>query len=483
MGGDGRTSGTRSVIDLPSATLEPRAWERAHAELIETLRDLLRLRTVNPPGDEIVAARYLEGALTDIGIRPEVVEPFPGRGSVSCRLRGDGSGGGPLLLLSHTDVVPAPPELWTHDPFGADVADGYVWGRGAVDMKSMVAMELQVVRLLAEGARAAGRDPSSDPIPGLARDVIFTATADEEAGGWQGAGWVVEHRPEWLRSAGALTEAGGVSVELAGRRFYPIQVEEKGHVVYRITVEGTWGHGSVPRPDNAAVRAAAVVVALAEPEPPRPTTVMRAFVEGVARDLGGATAERIRRILDPDPGVADAALEDLCDAGNGRVARALLRDTISPNVIDAGVKYNVIPGTAEVQLDCRPLPGTTEADLRQRLITRLGPELAAHCTFGIIHEGASVSSPVESDLYGLLEATLVAHDPEGRPLPIMAPFATDAKHTARLGIPTYGFSPLRLDPAERFLERFHGVDERVSIDALRFGLPVLYDVVARFCGT
>jgi acetylornithine deacetylase/succinyl-diaminopimelate desuccinylase-like protein len=469
--------------ERPSDRLGPTEWQRAHDELVVSLRDLLRLRTVNPPGDEIIAARYLEGALTDIGLRPEVVEAAPGRGSVSCRVRGDGTAGAPFLLLSHTDVVPAPPELWTHDPFGADVADGYVWGRGAVDMKSTVAMQLQVIRLLAETARRAGRDPASDPIPGLGRDVVFTATADEEAGGWQGAGWVVEHRPEWLRAAGALTEAGGVSIELGGRRFYPIQVEEKGHVVYRITVEGTWGHGSVPRTDNAAVRAAAVVIALAGPEPANATPVMRAFIEGVAAELGDVQGDRLRRILDADPAVADAALDELCEAGDARVARALLRDTVSPNVIAAGVKYNVIPGTAEVQLDCRPLPGTSEADLRARLIARLGPDLASHCTFGIIHQGASVSSPVDSDLYRLLETTLLDHDPLARPLPIMAPFATDAKHTARLGIPTYGFSPLRLDPDERFLERFHGVDERVSLEALRFGLPVLYDVVMRYCAT
>ena len=180
---------------MPSAAVGPFEWDHDHAALVESLRDLIRLRTVNPPGDEILAARYLEGALVDAGLRPEVVEPFPGRGSISVRLRGDGTGGEPLLLLSHIDVVPAPADDWTHDPFGADVADGYVWGRGAVDMKGMVAMELAVVRRLAGEARAAGRDPASDPIPGLRRDVLFTATADEEAGGFQGAGWVVELAP------------------------------------------------------------------------------------------------------------------------------------------------------------------------------------------------------------------------------------------------------------------------------------------------
>jgi acetylornithine deacetylase/succinyl-diaminopimelate desuccinylase-like protein len=468
--------------ERPSASVAPETLERAATELVETLRDLIRLRTVNPPGDEVLATRYLQDVLTDAGLRPEVVEPFPGRGSIACRLRGDGSGGEPLLLLSHLDVVPAPPELWTHDPFGADVADGHVWGRGAVDMKGMVAMEVAVVRLLAAEARAAGRDPATDPIPGLRRDVLFASTADEEAGGWQGAGWIVEHRPEWLRSAGAVNEAGGVSVEIGGRRFYPIQVAEKGFVVYRITVHGTWGHGSMPRPDNAAVRAAAIVVALAAPEPARPTPVMERFVEAVAGEIGGPTGELVRRILDPDPAIADAALERVCEPTLARAARALLRDTVSPDVIEAGVKYNVIPGVAEVQLDCRTLPGTTEPDLRARLVARLGDDLAAACDIEAVNVGPPVETSVDHDLYRICAATLVDHDPESIPLPVMAPFATDAKHTAKLGVPTFGFSPLRLDPSEHFLERFHGVDERVSIEALRFGLPVLYDVVRRFCG-
>jgi len=469
------------AVPRPSDALDPAAWDHAHHELVESLRDLIRLRTVNPPGDEILAARYLEGLLADAGLGSEVVEPFPGRGSIACRLRGDGTGGKPLLLLSHLDVVPAPPELWTHDPFGGEIDDGYVWGRGAVDMKGMVAMEVAIVRMLAAEARAAGRDPAGDPIPGLRRDLLFAATADEEAGGWQGAAWVVEQRPEWLRAAGALNECGGVSVELGGRRFYPIQVAEKGFVVYRITVRGTWGHGSMPRPDNAAVRAAAVVTAVAEPEPARPTPVMERFIGAVADELGSPTGDLVRRILDPDPRLADAALERVCDPTMARATGALLRDTISPNVITAGVKYNVIPGTAEVQLDCRTLPGTTEAGLRARIVERLGDDLASHCDIEAINEGPAVETSVDSDLYRLLADTLVEHDPDGLPLPVMAPFATDAKHTGKLGVPTFGFSPLRLDPAESFLERFHGIDERVSLDALRFGLPVLYDVVRRFC--
>jgi acetylornithine deacetylase/succinyl-diaminopimelate desuccinylase-like protein len=164
-----------------------------------------------------------------------------------------------------------------------------------------------------------------------------------------------------------------------------------------------------------------------------------------------------------------------------RALRALLRDTVSPDVVHAGVKYNVIPGDAVVEVDCRVLPGTTEPAMRAMLIERLGPELAAVCEIELMVYGAPVEAPAEGPLYDLLSSTIRDHDPDGIPFPVMAPFATDAKHTAGIGTPTYGFSPLQLDPDERFLERFHGVDERVSVEALRWGLPVLYDVVRRFC--
>ena len=201
------------------------------------------------------------------------------------RLHGDGTGGEPLLLLSHLDVVPAPPDRWTHPPFAADIADGYIYGRGAVDMKQMVAMEIAVVRLLAAEARAAGLHPARQPIPGLRRDVLFTCTADEEAGGLDGAKWIAEHRPDWVRAAGALNECGGVATTIAGRRLYPIQVAEKGYASYRLHVRGTWGHGSMPRSDNAAVLAAEVVAPARGPGPDPADAGMRRFLDLAAAAL------------------------------------------------------------------------------------------------------------------------------------------------------------------------------------------------------
>jgi acetylornithine deacetylase/succinyl-diaminopimelate desuccinylase-like protein len=475
------------AVALPSRALDQATWDRATDELIANLRDLIRIPSVNPPpvdapDGELRVARHIADVLGDAGIPAEIVEPVEGRGSVIAGLHGDGSGGAPLLLLGHLDVVPASPERWTHDPFAGDVADGYIWGRGAVDMKNLVAMEMSVLRLLAAQARTAGRDPATDPIPGLTRDIKFAVTADEEAGGLAGIHWLVEDRPESLTAAAAINESGAVATTIDGRRFYPIGVAEKGYAVYRISVHGTWGHGSMPRDDNAAVRAAQIVVRLNVQGPPRLTPTMRRFLKGMADQLDGETARVIAALAADDPRLGEAAAEALCDPISARLVRALLRDTISPNIIHAGVKYNVIPGEAIVELDCRVLPGTTEEEMATTVSTRLGPEMAAWCDVELVIFGEPVEAPAEGPLWDIMTATLRDHDPDGVPLPVMVPFATDAKHTARLGIPTYGFSPLQLDQDERFLERFHGVDERVGVDALRWGLPVLYDVVRRFCG-
>jgi acetylornithine deacetylase/succinyl-diaminopimelate desuccinylase-like protein len=457
----------------PSAALETTAWDRIHAETVELLRDLIRIPSINPPdppGPETAVAHFIAAALDEAGIPAEIVEPVPGRGSIAARLRGDGTGGEPLLLLSHLDVVPAPAEGWSHDPFGGDLADGYVWGRGAVDMKEMVAMEVALMRALATETRVAGRDPATDPVPGLRRDVLFCSTADEEAGGLAGAGWIVDNRPELLTAAGALNEGGGVSFEVGDRRFYAIGTAEKGYAVFRLRVRGTWGHGSMPRDDNAAVRAAEIVRRVAEPGAVRMTPLVARLVEEVAAELPPAAARSVR------------ALRGDCDPTLARVLAAIVRDTASPDVLQAGYKYNVIPGEAIIEIDCRTLPGSDGDTMETELRRRIGDELWAHVDVESVIEAPAVEAPAMGDLYDACLATLREHDPSGVPVPVMAPFATDAKHLARIGVPSYGFIPLRLDRTEPFVERFHGIDERVAVEALRFGMPILYDVVRRFCG-
>jgi acetylornithine deacetylase/succinyl-diaminopimelate desuccinylase-like protein len=474
-----------AATPLPSATLPSATLAAAADELVETLRALIRIPSINPPPSdapdgETKAATWIAGALADAGLRPELLELVAGRGSVVARLRGDGTGGDPLLLVGHLDVVPAPPDPWTYDPFAGDVDDGYVWGRGALDMKDLVATELTVVRMLAAEARAAGRDPAADPVPGLRRDVILAATADEEAGGLNGIGWIVLERPELLRAAAAINEAGAVATTVAGRRFYPIGVAEKGYAVYRLTIHGRQSHGSMPHAENAAVRAAEIVTRLAAPGPMRVTPVMEIFLRRAADALPADQARAIRALAGGHAQIGDPALSGACDPAIARIVDAVLRDTISPTVIRAGLKYNVIPGEAVVDVDCRVLPGTTEEDIREVVIGRLG-DLAEHVDVELVIHAPPVAASAAGDPYELLERTVLDHDPDGVPAPFLVPYATDAKHLATISVPTYGFSPLRLAPGEPYLELWHGVDERVSVDALRWGLPVLYDVVRRFC--
>ena len=465
-------------------------WGLAHDRLVESLRDLIRIPSINPPdpaGPELDAARYLAAALRDAGVPATVYEPVEGRGSVVARLRGDGTGGPPLLLLSHLDVVPAAPDGWTHDPFEADVADGWIYGRGAVDMKDLVAMELEVMRLLAGETRAAGRDPGADPVPGLRRDVLFASTADEETGGLAGAGWLVAEHPEHLQAAAAINESGGVAVDVGGRRLYPIQVAEKGTTTYRLTFHGTWGHGSMPRADNALVLASDAVMRLSEPFPVRLTDVTGRFLDGAVAAIEAThapIARMLRGLASGDPTMSAKALREICSPVYARALDAMLRDTLSANVLHAGVKFNVIPGDAVLEIDCRRLPGTTEPEMEARIRERLGPDLAASTEIELLIGNDAVVTAYDdpAGLYPILEAVIREHDPEGVPLPVMAPFSTDAKHLEELGVPTFGFSPLRQPPGETYLDRYHGIDERVSLDGLRWGLPVLYDAVRRFCG-
>ena len=270
--------------------------------------------------------------------------------------------------VSHLDVVPAPADRWAHDPFSADIADGYIWGRGAVDMKSMVALQLGVFAAspTRRGPPAGSRDR---PDPGAPADILFACTADEEAGGKDGAAWLVEHRPEGLRAGGAQ-RMRRCSVAAAGRRFYPIQVGEKG---YAPTGSRSAGHGVMarcrarttprcaPRGRRAAGRARTIRDDAAD---------ARASRGG--RDGPRAAGADLRRIAGDDAGRSEAALRSLCDPSNARATRALLRDTLSPDVVNAGVKYNVIPGEATVIVDCRVLPGTTEPEMRAEVERRLG---------------------------------------------------------------------------------------------------------------
>src|SRR5437763_4407534 len=273
-------------------------WQAVGEETVARVRDLLRLDTRNTAGNEIRAAEYLRNLLEAEGIAGEIVGPSRDRGTFIARLKGDGSTP-PLLLMSHTDVVAVEPEKWTHDPFSGDIADGFIYGRGALDMKHMVTMEAMTMLLL---KRAAVQ---------LKRDVIFMAAADEERGGREGAGWVVKHRPELIRAEYALNEGGGSGFVIAGRRYYPVQTAEKGTVRFRIRTQGRPGHGSVPHNENAILKLAAILAKFA-PDllPVHFTNTMRGYIADIAATQPPDVAQALHAVL-TDEATADAAVDRL----------------------------------------------------------------------------------------------------------------------------------------------------------------------------
>lgn len=448
---------------------------------VEHLRALIRIPSVNPPdggqelaagrdpvGGETLAARYCAEVLQAAGIDAEVVEIEAGRGSCFARLPATvAEPEPPLILLSHIDVVPVEAGAWTRDPFGGDLVDGEVWGRGAVDMKNMVAMELGVMLAL----RRSGAE--------LRRDVIFAALADEEAGGAFGARALVAERPDLFSdaagrpAAAAINEVGGYSMTLGGRRYYTIQVAEKGIAWTRLRATGTPGHGSMPHADNAATKLATAVAAIAADAPRRPARVI-----GVVREfLVAIGLGEVAELAEADPSGAGAALARLVeDPTLRRSLDAMIRDTATPNVVHAGAKVNVMAGHGEAEVDVRTLPGTDAAAFLDHLQSLAGADA--------IVEPVVVLPPVEwppdAEIVDLMRAAVRAADPEGTPVPMMITPGTDAKALLDLGIPCYGFAPLRLEADFPFLSLFHGHDERVPISALAFGLPVLADVVERF---
>ncbi|HEX2883771.1 MAG TPA: M20/M25/M40 family metallo-hydrolase [Candidatus Limnocylindria bacterium] len=457
---------------------------RPHLDLdacVEQLRDLIRIPSVNPPeggpdvaagrdpfGGETSAARYCADVLAGAGIASEVVELTPGRGSVVGRLQATGPATEPpLILLSHVDVVPVDAESWSRDPFGGELVDGVVWGRGAVDMKNMVAMELGVMLALARS----GAD--------LRRDVIFASVADEEAGGEHGARGLVAERPELFHdaqgrpAAAAINEVGGYSMTIGGRRTYTVQVAEKGILWTRIRVAGTPGHGSMPHADNPATKLARAVAAVAADAGTRPARVLPVVAEFLlALGLGD-----VARLAEREPAAAAARLDELVeDEVLRRSLDAMLRDTVTPTVLRAGKKVNVIPGSAEAELDVRTLPGTDQEALLSHLQAVAGEDV----TVEPITTLPAVEWPSDSAIVGLMHAALREADPEATSAPMMITPGTDAKALMTLGIPCYGFSPVRLDPEVPFLSLFHGHDERIPVSALAFGLPVLADVVGRY---
>ncbi|MFY1670797.1 M20/M25/M40 family metallo-hydrolase [Plantactinospora sp. WMMB334] len=433
---------SQSASPLPGAT----------DEVVELCRDLLRIDTSNT-GDpattagERVAAEYVAEKLAEVGVEAQLRESAPGRASVVARIPGTDPGRGALLVHGHLDVVPADAGEWSVPPFSGEIADGYLWGRGAIDMKDFDAMVLAVVR---HWRRTGVRPP---------RDLVLAFTADEEAGGGYGAHFLVDRHPDLLEGCTeAIGEVGGFSYTVSqDLRLYLIETAEKGLEWLRLHARGRPGHGSMVHDDNAVTALAEAVARVGRHRfPVVVTPTVRAFLEQVSEALG----------IELDPDDPELAIAKLGPIAN--LIGATIRNTANPTRLAAGYKDNVIPSRASATVDCRSLPGQSEL-LMEQLREVIGPDIEIEH----IQRQPALETTFDGDLVDAMAAALRAEDPGARAVPYMLSGGTDAKAFARLGIRCFGFAPLRLPADLNFSALFHGIDERVPVDGLQFGVRVL----------
>ena len=441
----------RETVHVSSSALQDRP--------AELLARLLRFDTTNPPGNERECIDWVRGLLEELGCEVRIVAAEPERPNLIARLQGEGSAP-PLLLQGHVDVVAARGH-WQHEPFGGELHDGFLWGRGALDMKGGVAMMLAAFMR----AKAAGRRP-----PG---DVILCLLADEEAGSDLGADFLVREHPELFDGVRyAIGEFGGFTMSLAGRSFYPIMVAEKQVCWTRATFHGPAGHGSVPISGGAMGRLAKLLHRLDRRRlPVHVPSVTRSMVEAIAAESPAALAVPLRGLLAP------ALTNRLIDlfGERGRLFDPLLHNTASPTVVRGGEKINVIPDEVSVDLDCRLLPGFGPQELFAELRDLAGVEMELEV---LRHD--PVAAEPDLALFGTLADTLRGLDPAARPIPFLLPAVTDGRFFSRLGIQTYGFLPMQLPPDMRFMELIHAENERLPAAAVEFGTTAIERVLERF---
>jgi len=417
------------------------------SEVVELCRDLIRIDTSNPTSNERAAAEYVAGKLEEVGLQTQLFESAPGRASVVTRVEGTDRSRPALLIHGHLDVVPADARDWAVDPFAGDIRDGCLWGRGAVDMKDMDAMTLAVVR----DRLRSGRKPP--------RDLVLAFVADEEAGGTYGAKWLVENHPELFEDCTeAISEVGGFSFTVSNDlRLYLIETAQKGMAWMRLTARGRAGHGSMINDDNAVTTLCEAVARVGRAKlEVRPTKTVRAFLDEVSDALG----------IELDPDDLEATVAKLGPIA--RIIGATLRNTVNPTQLEAGYKVNVIPQTATAYVDGRFLPGY-EKEFETELDDLLGPDV----TREYVNHDIALETDFDGALVDAMAAALKAEDAGARPVPYCLSGGTDAKHFSRLGMRCFGFSPLRLPPDLDFSGMFHGVDERVPLESLAFGVRVL----------
>ena len=433
--------------------------------VVELAQRLIRFDTSNPPGQERECALWLKSFLDAHQVDNQLLHPAgsPDRCNMVARVPGRGDAA-PLLLQGHIDVVGVHGQRWSRDPFSGEIADGCVWGRGAVDMKGGLAMMLHALLK----ARY-----SEVPPPG---DVILAAVSDEEMGGRQGAAFLVHEHPHLFDGVKhAFGELGGFTVHVRGRRFYPIMVAEKHICRIRVKFLGQGGHGSQIHKNTAMSRAARALRRMERRHPPfklvGPTRVM---LEGMSEGMGMREGMALRMLMNPNTtGVGLGLMGEKV----GRMLEPMLRDTISPTIIEGGKQENAVPSEVQVLLDCRLLPGSNQSDIVREVLAVVGENAEIH-----VERYEDGPRPVDMRLLAYLGGLLERADPGAKAIPYMVAGGTDAKWFHELGIDTYGFTPMRLPSDIDFMSLFHGPDERIPVDALHFGAALMYEAVDGYRG-
>ena len=421
-------------------------------EAIRICQELIRIPSVNygeGKGDEKAVADYIASLLSEVGIEPTIYESAPGRCNVIARIKGSNTERPGLVVHGHIDVVPANADDWSVDPFSGVIKDGFIWGRGAVDMKNMDAMILATVR----DWKRTGYVPE--------RDIVLAFFADEEAGMTYGSRWMTANHPEvFLGCTEAISEVGGFSVTVAGnKRLYFIEAAQKGIHWMKLTALGRAGHGSMMNEENALTAISEAVAKIGKHQwPQRYTKTVKILFEKIAQATGKPFNPTDLRPLLKEIGPTE------------RMIGATLQNTANPTMLEAGYKANVIPGSASAVIDGRFLPGY-EAELNETIRSIIGPDI----TIETISRDIALEVDFEGDLVEAMCSAILKHDPEGIPVPYLMSGGTDNKALSELGIIGYGFSPLRLPADLDFMALFHGVDERVPIAGLHFGVNVLKD--------
>ena len=427
-------------------------WKEVAEEATDLLSRYITVDTSNPPGNEEAAALFLADILHREGLETHLYRAAPGRANLSARLPGDGSKRA-LILLNHTDVVPAEPPFWEEPPFAGTVRDGVIWGRGTLDMKGMAVMELMTFLLLKRHG-----------IP-LKRDVVFLALADEEMGSEVGVEWMDRHHPEVMDAEYVLNEGGYGFTELLGTRrpIFNCSIGEKGPLWLKLRAQGAPGHGSVPHDDNSLerlVRALYRVKGWEHPITVLPETEL--YLRGLCE--GGLLAE-----MPDEKALALAAQAD-------PVVRAVLTNTVSVTTCSAGYKHNVIPAESEATLDCRLLPGQPAQAFVEELRGIIDdPKVEIQ----EVYRSQTLSSPVQTELFSVVEDEIRERVQNALVLPAISPGFTDSRIFRQRGVVAYGFMPVLLEPLEA--ATIHGHNERISVENLRLGTQVLFEIALRLC--